>query len=817
MAMANPLLLGGLILIGIPILLHLVMRQQPKHLVFPAIRFIQQRRESNRRKLQLRHWLLLLLRCLLIASLVIALTRPSARKAEFGNWIIVGVIVLVAVLTGIIAAYALLSRNRLLCGIFSGVTAVMLVVASLVALLTLRSGTSLAIGDREAPVAAVIVIDTSPRMSYRQANTTRLGAAKTTALWLADEFPADSQISVVDSRRGEPFFSVDVAAAKKRIEALQPATLHETLPKVLSKAVRLAHKSVNARKEVYVLTDMTRSAWSAGVASRLTQQLDQAENVSLYVIDVGASGAQNVSLGEIELPTSSIPQNGELSLTVNVKRLGPATSRAVVMQLEKPDLRLPMRRDGKTIVPEAHWTQKKTVDLSEDGSAKVNFRIAGLAPGVHQGTVELVGSDALSIDDLRYFTVEVKEAWPVLIVAPAGVNTSVLHEALAPYAMRKSGQARFQCTIEQQSNLGSVRPSDYAAIFLLDPEPMPPPLWETLADYAEDGGSLAVFLGPNASRDNRPNKLFNEKSAQRVLPGTLANIWRTAGNVYLTPRSYQHPIMAEFRKIATTVPWNRYPIHRHWELRLNETTDKSEVNVILAYSNNMPALIERRIGRGTSFTMTTPISETARPQGRRRWNDLTLGNALPYFILVNEICDYLVESGNYQLNYLVGQTVVLPNDPDRFPEQFQLFTPRRVTGNDEPPKTVRSDDGRIVYRFTEEPGAYRLKGSRGGPVVRGFSVNLPAEESDLDRIDRLQLDQLLGPDRYQFASNRREINRGQGEARVGREFFSLLILAAVLFLAMEYLLANRFYQSRTSETPAIQSKRSSMHEAKATS
>lgn len=800
MAMANPLLLGGLILIGIPILLHLVMRQQPKHLVFPAIRFLQQRRESNRRKLQLRHWLLLLLRCLLIAALVMALTRPSARKAEFGNWIIVGTVVVLAVLLGIIAAYAFASRNRLLGGIFSGASAVMLLVASVVALLTLKSGTSLAIGDREAPVAAVIVIDNSPRMLYRQANKTRLALAKETALWLADEFPADSQISIVDSRRGEPFFSVDVAAAKKRIESLQPSSLHQRLPKVLSKSLRLARESENARKEVYVLTDMTRSAWSSDVASRLKQQLNRADGISLYVIDIGASEARNVSLGKIELPASSIPRNGELSLNVDVQRLGPAASRSVVMRLEKPDLRRPIRRDGKTLVPESHWTQTKTVELSDNGSAKVNFQIAGLEPGVHQGTVELVGSDALSIDDRRYFTVEVKDAWPVLIVAPEGVNTSVLHEALAPYALRKSGQARFQCTIEQQANLGSIRPADYAAVFLLDPKPMTPPLWEALADYAEDGGSLAIFLGPNASRSNRPNKLFNEKNAQSVLPGLLANIWRTAGDVYLTPKNYQHPIMSEFRKIASTVPWNRYPIHRHWELRANESTGDSELNVILAYSNNMPALIERRIGRGTAFTMTTPISETARPEGRKRWNDLTLGNALPYFILVNEICDYLVESGNHQLNYLVGQSAVLPNDPDRYPEQFQLFTPSRSTGKDEPPKTVRSDDGRIVYRFTEEPGAYRLKGSRGGPVVRGFSVNLPPEESDLKRIDREQLDQLLGPDRYQLASNREEINRGQGEARVGREFFSLLILAAVLFLAMEHLLANRFYQSKAIES-----------------
>jgi len=49
MAFLNFSLLAGGLLVGLPILLHLVMRQRPKQLVFPALRFIQQRREANRR------------------------------------------------------------------------------------------------------------------------------------------------------------------------------------------------------------------------------------------------------------------------------------------------------------------------------------------------------------------------------------------------------------------------------------------------------------------------------------------------------------------------------------------------------------------------------------------------------------------------------------------------------------------------------------------------------------------------------------------------------------------------------------------------
>src|SRR2546423_15287620 len=76
MTFVFPALLGGLILIGIPVLLHLIMKQKPRHLLFPAFRFLLQRHRTNQRKLRLRHLLLLALRVLLVAFLCLALSRP---------------------------------------------------------------------------------------------------------------------------------------------------------------------------------------------------------------------------------------------------------------------------------------------------------------------------------------------------------------------------------------------------------------------------------------------------------------------------------------------------------------------------------------------------------------------------------------------------------------------------------------------------------------------------------------------------------------------------------------------------------------------
>src|SRR5581483_5473869 len=77
MAFVFPALLGGLILVSVPVLLHLIMRQKPKHLMFPAFRFLLQRHRTTQRKIRLRHLLLLLLRMGLIAAVCLGLSRPK--------------------------------------------------------------------------------------------------------------------------------------------------------------------------------------------------------------------------------------------------------------------------------------------------------------------------------------------------------------------------------------------------------------------------------------------------------------------------------------------------------------------------------------------------------------------------------------------------------------------------------------------------------------------------------------------------------------------------------------------------------------------
>lgn len=783
MAFVNlSLLLGGL-LTAIPVLLHLVMRQQPKRLVFPALQFLRQRRETNRRKLQLKHWLLLGLRCGAIVLLALAFARPSVLSAVSGQWMLVALAGIATLTIGGLAAASIVQRKgKVLGGVLTAITLGTLVAFCAMIVGLVNRSVGVLLGDEQAPVAAVIIVDTAPHMQYRYQNETCAEVAQEMGDWLISQFPADSEVAVLDSRRSPPVFAVDLASARKALDRLQTTEVSEPLPSVLLRALNLAETSEKTRKEIYLLTDLANSSW-ADRTGTLAKTLAEHPNVLIYVIDVGVLEPTNVSLGPLQLSAQTLAESNELHVSTTVGGIGASGPQVVQLLLEDSDPTLPIIIDGDTKLPELRPRGREEVELADGESRRVEFRLRGLDAGVHHGVVRLSGNDVLDLDNVRYFSIEVKEAWPLLVVAPTNATSSLFTEAIAPLGFQQTGQARFACTVVSQSSLANGDLDSYTAVCLLDPEPIPSVVWEQIGKYVRSGGGLAIFLGHNAQATTS----FNEPAAQQLLGGRLARVWRSADrSLFLAPDRYDHPVMAQFRERTTSVPWEASPIYKQWVL----DPMHEEAEVVMRCSNGTPVLVERSVGRGQVITMTTPVSDRLRSSDHSAWNELpTSDESWPYLVLVNELMLHLTDSAGVKLNYFVGETAHLPNDSRLHPDRYQLFTPS------EQPQEARARDGAVVVRFTEHAGAYRLKGTKDGPQTRGFAVNLHPSVTDLTRLSRDQLDVRLGKDRYQLARDKDEIEMEVGEARVGREFYSHLIVLLIVVLGIEHLMANRFYRT----------------------
>lgn len=75
----HPWMLAALPAVALPLLLHLLARREPPTVSFPAVRYLRTATAEHQRRFRLQHWLLLLLRMLLILALVLAAAGPTMQ------------------------------------------------------------------------------------------------------------------------------------------------------------------------------------------------------------------------------------------------------------------------------------------------------------------------------------------------------------------------------------------------------------------------------------------------------------------------------------------------------------------------------------------------------------------------------------------------------------------------------------------------------------------------------------------------------------------------------------------------------------------
>ena len=728
----------GLGLIGIPVILHLIFRQRGKTVVFPALRLLQQRYEVRKRRLRLQHLLLLLLRALVLFLLGMALARPTINFGE-------------------------------------------------------------GLPSEEAPVAAVLIFDTSPRMAYRFQNQTRLQAAQSLGLWLLRELPRDSDIAVLETRPMPPRFAVDRGAAKTQIERLQFSALTESIPKALEKAISLLETSDKPHREVYFFTDLTTSAWPEESLGALRERLKAARGISYYIFDVGIQNPADSGIVHAQLASEVMVDAMPASFEIQCRRWGPAETRALVGYLSGP-----LGKAESNAQTEPVKRVQETVEFAQNGTATLNVRIGGLTQGVYQGYFQLEGDSPLGVNDRWYFTIQVRPAFRVLIAAPqpAGQHAVYLSQALAPETLRRAGISRYQCDVVSYEELQKQDLATYAAYFLLDPPPLPDSFWMKLRDLVRTGKGVALFLGRSLGSIEK----WNAGPVQDLLAGQiLVQARDPGGELHLRPSLYDHYLLTPFRSVAGSVPWDMFPVYRYWVL----DPLASDAYVIVPLSNGHPAIVERSVQKGRAITVATAISDLPEESP---WSMLTMGQAWPFVILANQMALYLAGAGDLRSNYFVGEPVRLELDPELRLTSVLLEPPPDVLNSDTKEATlpvrvnVDPESHEILISATDQIGNFRVVAREAGVDFHsGFSVNCPGHIMNLDRVSAGLLEQTFADVPMQIARDKEHLLRQVTAGRTGLEITPYLLGLLALIMALEQVLANRFYRSSPA-APSTQSK-----------
>ncbi len=784
-------LLAGLGAVSIPVLLHLFGRSQPQLIDFPALRFVQQTTQEQSMSWQLRHFLLLLLRVLLLAALALALARPRIHSALFGGVLTTSVLIGCAALATVVAAVAFAARRP---ASFSWTAAALALVlwsgAAITGIGLLAGAPSVPSSDQQAPVAAALIVDNGPTMSYRGENTTRLEQAREMGLWILDQLPLDSRVGIL---AGAPVGSLalDPSTAKSQLKIVECRDAHVDLTARIRTALDLVLASDLERKEIYVVTDLMSAAWSTSSSDLADMLSEHAEQVLLQVIDVGAEDRTNYRLGAAAADMETVPVGGEVTIEVDVHQPRPGASDTLSVELQHELLdprNPPVIRDGKLTVSPPQVVDRQVVEFGEGITGRATLRARDLAAGFHNFTISIDQPDPLLLDNQRYLTVRSQQQRPTLIVADdadIGRNLQAIVDPAAVAGMTAEGAQSEQAGIDALRfvQLSNVPLEKYAVICLYDPPPLPAQTVQHLDEHVRGGGGLLLILGPSLGtlEEVRGNALA------QLLPGELSAIAarRTSDPIiFPEPVALSHPVFSALGQSPDAVVWNLYPVYRNWTF---SSLADGVVTLMKLSDGSAPFLTSQRRGRGEIITLTTPIPEFD-ARNRELWNLLWASDPLPAFAILLGSFRTLSGASQESLTYDVGQLVALANDPLQWPSRYDLMTP------DARLQRPSALDGTLTLGQFEQAGIYRLRGQRNEAMVRSFSVNVPAGDTVLERISVEELNQRLGRDNYRLARQRSEVESSVGQARFGRELYPLLmLLVAGLFLA-EQAMSNRFYQ-----------------------
>ena len=233
----SPWMLLGLLAASIPIILHLLSAVRAPEVEFPTLRFLRLSMEKTARRRRLEHWLLLLLRSILLAMLALAVAEPILRSTQ-------------------------------------GFSA-----------------------DRRD--AAVLVIDNSYSMETRGEGATRFGRAISEAdkLLSGSAKPAQAQVLLTNAGDNPDGLVSDLAGLRERVKQAQIGSGKAPLLDRLRQAHRLLSGQSAPQKVIYLFTDLQKLSLD-GIDQ--LEDLRK-EGIPLMLVDCSAGPVNNVGIADLEI------------------------------------------------------------------------------------------------------------------------------------------------------------------------------------------------------------------------------------------------------------------------------------------------------------------------------------------------------------------------------------------------------------------------------------------------------------------------------------------------------------------------------------
>jgi von Willebrand factor type A domain/Aerotolerance regulator N-terminal len=767
--------------VAVPIIIHLLNRKRYVVVNWAAMRFLLAAQKKNVRRLKLEQWLLLATRTLLVLLIVLAMA---------------------AVMPWIEPVWQRLFPGHALSAPSQGRTHL------------------------------IIVLDGSFTMGTRRADdVTRFDAAKAQAKAVLEKSNPGDGFTLI--QLGAPAQVVvagpadDPDKVAREVDELKLAHGSADVAGGLHAAAEMAGKPLGkyARREVYFISDLRRSAWPLPTGAALSADVpagpsdDWARILAgsqVIAIDVAGADIDNVAVTSLSLGEPLALVQTDLAVSATIHNHGR-------LPREKLPVSLLVGRAGDRH-PLAELSQK-LVDVPANASVTVNFSMDKQnrfrEPGQYVLQVR-AGEDVLRLDDSRSLVVPVRDTIPVMVVNgkpspdPLDRASGFLTRALNPFpegerSPESPASVRVLSPREfQDAGLGDLfRPdAPVEVVFLADLPTIGGNEAARLEAHLKRGGSVVVGLGPNAAKnlDAYNRVLFND--GKGLLPGPLVGIRRAADGQYFTlfadDDAFKQAPLSAFRSEQERSSFATPHFGRYIRLDIPANGPARRLFAFVSSDRNEkadrldPAVIEWPKHRGRVIVFTTSLNTD--------WNEWPRTLSYPPFI--QELLRFAVGGATRQ-TVAAGESLE-EYVPGPFVGLTATFTHEDGTTGDPIPVVPQDEAGLVRLPAADRAGVFRL--NVGGRHDSLFAVNVPVvsptggAESDLRRLTATDF-QAAAPDAdiqivgdYSEAHHRSAANSAPGEPVAveprGPAIARVLLLAAFGLMLLEVYLAWRYGSAR---------------------
>ena len=540
----HPALLWGLLLVGVPVLIHLINMMRHRRVPWAAMEFLLVSQRKNRTWVLLKQLLLLLVRMLAVALLVLMVAQPLLRN-RLGHWIGGG-------------------RTH-----------------------------------------HIILLDDSYSMSDRWGDTSAFDDAKAVVQRIADEAARQAQpqtftllrfsevgrpgIGTQPDLLDQPVSSDLTAQLRQRLDGMEVSETAAGPHGALEALPQLLGVGDHEERVIYLLTDFRARQWddATEVRNQLAKVVESGGH--LHLIDCVDASHANLALARLEPAPGTRAAGVPLFMEVAVRNYGPAPVRDVPVLLETDGQARPA-----VTVPE----------IPAGAVVTVRFAVQFSTAGQHRIAARLE-SDAVTADNDRYCVVDFPLDVPVLLVDgdPAASDAKYVAAALAPGGPVATG---IRPRIEGPRYLSLSPLEGFRAIYLFNIERLEKSAVDALERYVSAGGGVVLFAGEHTGAPFINEELY--RGGKGFFPAPLAapaelRVDRLQKSPDLEVSA--HPIFQVFsgerNSFLATVNIDHYfAVASDW----NAASDPA-VQVLAKLRNGAPLALERKYGHGRVLAFLT--------------------------------------------------------------------------------------------------------------------------------------------------------------------------------------------------------------------